>query len=89
VTRLVVVVLALLVSLTAASAARASEQLGDTNVSAVTLEVNARGEALIGYTRTDGSRRDALVWGAVNARFPNAARPQVRFRLDYSGGLRR
>ena len=88
-TRPVVVVLALLASLAAASAARASEQLGDTDVTAVSLEVNARGEALIGYARTDGSRRDVLVWGAVNARFPNAARAQVRFRFDYSGGLRR
>jgi hypothetical protein len=79
----------LLVALLAPPAAGASEWLGDLDVKDVTLAVNARGEALVGYTRTDGRHRDVLAWGAVNARFPNATRPQVRFRFDYSGGLRR
>lgn len=88
--RSLLVPLALLALLVAAPApARASEQLGDTNVSFLSLKVNARGEALVGYRRTDGSRRDVLVWGAVDARPPDASRPQVRFRYDYTGGLRR
>ena len=84
-----VALVALVVALAAAPSASATEWFGDVDVKDVTLAVNARGEALVGYTRTDGRRRDVLVWGAVNARFPSTARRQVQFRFDYSGGLRR
>ena len=80
---------AILVALLAVPAASASEWFGDTDVNHITLAVNARGEALVGYTRSDGRRRDVLVWGAINARFPDTSRPQVAFRYDYSGGLTR
>jgi hypothetical protein len=70
-------------------AAHASQQLGDVDVRDVSLRVNARGEALLSYTRANGSPRHVLVWGAVNARAPDPSRPQVRFSLDYSGGLHR
>jgi hypothetical protein len=43
-------------------------------------------EALVEYTAR-GRDRHVLVWGAINARVPNEARPQVHFKLDYSGGL--
>ena len=72
----------------AASPAAASEYLGDFDVTAVSLRVNARGEAMISYRKTNGARRDVLVRGAMNARAPDAQRPQVKFELDYSGGWR-
>jgi hypothetical protein len=77
----------LLLALFAAPAARASEQFGDTNVRFLSLQVNARGQALVSYRRSDGVRRDVLVWGAINARAPDPNREQVRFRYDYTGGL--
>jgi hypothetical protein len=67
-----------------APAATAS-QLIDRNSSAVTLQVNAHGEALISY-RADGKLRHVLAWGAVNAIAPTRSRPQVAFKLDYAGG---
>ena len=72
----------------AASPAAATEYLGDLDVTAVSLKVNGRGEALISYRRTNGARRDVLVRGAMNARAPDAQRPQVKFEMDYSGGWR-
>ncbi len=84
--------LVLLVSLVLAAApaaAHASQQLGDVDVRDVRLQVNARGEALLSYTRADGRPRHVLVWGAINARTPDPDRPQVRFSLDYTGGLHR
>jgi hypothetical protein len=51
------------------------------------LAVNASGVALVTYTRADGRVRHVLVWGAVNALPPSQAVPQVRFRMDYTGGL--
>ena len=76
------------VLLGAPAPAAASEHLGDRDVSFLSLKVNTRGEALVSYRRPDGERRDVLVWGAVNANAPDADRPQVRFRYDYSGGWR-
>jgi hypothetical protein len=72
---------------TVAVSASASEQLTDTNLRNVTLKVNTRGEALVTYTRLDGSVRHVLLWGAVNANnATNPAVPQVRFKRDYAGG---
>ena len=51
----------------------------------VTLRVNAKGQALLGYT-AKGRRWDVLAWGAINAVHPSPDRRQVAFRLDYSGG---
>jgi len=81
--------LALLTPALAASPAHASQQFGDVDVKDVSLAVNDRHEALVTYTRTDGSVRHVLAWGAINARLPDATRPQVRFKLDYTGGLHR
>jgi hypothetical protein len=85
-------VLAALCALAAALAghvapAAASEQLTDTDLRAVSLQVGARGEALVTYTRTDGSVRHVLFWGAVGANPPDdPAVRQVRFQRDYAGG---
>jgi hypothetical protein len=69
-----------------ASPALASDALSDVSIKSPTLEVNARGEALISYTRENGQPRHVLLWGAVNALPPTADVPQVRFSRDYSGG---
>jgi hypothetical protein len=69
--------------------ALASQAFTYTNVTAPTLQVNAKGEALVTYTRASGTERHVLVWGAVNALAPTADEAQVRFTFDYSGGWRR
>jgi hypothetical protein len=83
-----VFLLVLLATAFVVSPAQASQQLGDLDVHFLGLKVNERGEALVSYRRTDGVRRDVLAWGAVDARAPDPAQPQVRFRFDYSGGWR-
>jgi hypothetical protein len=69
----------------AAPAAAHGAQLIDRDAKAVTLEVNTNGEALLVY-RAGGVLKHVLVWGAVNAKPPDPATPQVRFRVDYAGG---
>ena len=64
--------------------ASASEIIGR-NASAVKLQVNTEGQALLSFT-SGGKRSNVLVWGAVNAIHPTTARPQVAFKVDYSGG---
>jgi hypothetical protein len=63
-----------------------ASDLLDLNATHVTLAVNGT-TALVTY-KTRGSTRHVLVWGAVNAFTPDSGKPQVRFRHDYSGGLR-
>jgi hypothetical protein len=65
---------------------RASAPFTDRPVSAVTLGVNAKGEALVTYTRPGGQVRHVLVWGAVDALPPTRGAPQAAFRFDYAGG---
>lgn len=72
--------------LIAAETAAASEIIGR-NARDVRLRVNAEGVALVTWRDPSGFRK-VLAWGAVNARHPTTAVKQVRFRLDYSGGLR-
>jgi hypothetical protein len=69
-----------------ASPVPASELVQDANVTGLSLKVNAKGEALLTYQRSNGSVRRVLVWGALNARPPSAEIPQVRFKWDYAGG---
>ena len=66
------------------AAAQASELI-DRNATGVKLAVNTNGQALLTY-RARGAVRRVLVWGAVNAIAPTQGRPQLAFRLDYSGG---
>lgn len=65
--------------------AASASQLIDRNAAHVSLRVNAKGEALITYKKGTQIKR-VLAWGAVNAIPPNQKRPQVKFKLDYSGG---
>ncbi|MDX6411355.1 MAG: hypothetical protein QOE91_871, partial [Gaiellaceae bacterium] len=57
----------------------------DRNTSAIHLAVDNKGQALVSY-RAHGRAFHVLAWGAINARQPNPSIPQVRFKLDYSGG---
>lgn len=65
----------------------ASEPLSDWNVSLVSLQANAKGEALVTYKKHDGGLRHALIWGALNANAPvDQAVLQEHFKYDYAGG---
>ena len=66
--------------------ARASQRLADVNVSDVSLQVDAKGEALITYRTQPGATRHVLAWGAENAVPPNPEVKQEVFQLDYAGG---
>jgi hypothetical protein len=72
------------VALTLSGTALAS-QLVDRNATGVKLEANTNGKALLIY-RAHGRARHVLVWGAMNALYPSTSEPQVKFKLDYSGG---
>ena len=79
--------LSLLAVLTAgvfASNASASELI-DRNASNVKLQVAKNGQALLSFNAR-GKRWNVLAWGAENAIAPTSARPQISFKLDYSGG---
>jgi hypothetical protein len=68
-----------------ARAAPASDLL-DLNATRVSLAVHG-GTALVTY-QANGATRHVLVWGAVNALTPGSGKSQVRFKRDYTGGLR-
>ena len=62
-----------------------ASELIDRDATNVRLAVDAHGRALVTY-RAGGSARSVLASGAINARHPHPAIPQVKFRLDYRGG---
>ena len=68
-----------------AAGSAAPSQLLVRNAANVRLTVSARGVATLSYT-TRGVRRHAIAWGARDALAPRQTRPQVRFRVDYTGG---
>ena len=68
-----------------APAAQASDLL-DLNAQQITLKV--RGTLALVEYQAKGRDRHVLVWGAINARTPESGLPQVRFKHDYSGGLK-
>lgn len=78
-------VAALLASLLAAAPQGTASELIDRNATAVKLEVDPAGRALVTY-KAGGKLRRILAWGAVNALAPTRSRRQVAFALDYSGG---
>ncbi len=84
-TRQVVATAAILVVSALVPAVATASELIDRNATGVRLAVNAQGQALVSY-RAAGRVRNVLAWGAVNAVAPTQSRPQVKFRLDYSGG---
>ncbi|MDQ3859352.1 MAG: hypothetical protein M3327_13070 [Actinomycetota bacterium] len=85
--RLFAALATLAIVLAAPGAARASEKLTD-NASRVVLKVDNAGHAVVSFTRA-GRRMHPVVWGAVNARHPSQTVPQVKFKIDYSGGYMR
>ncbi len=72
-----------------AQPASASEQFGDLDVSFLSLKVDDHGEALVTYRNSIGVVRHVYVWGAINANAPHPNAPQVHFKYDYAGGLKR
>jgi hypothetical protein len=63
----------------AATPASASELIQDPNVALTSLQVNAKGEALVTYKRSNGTMRRVLAWGAINALPPYSFVPQQPF----------
>ena len=85
---LVGTVLAAFVSLAATAGAQASA-IVTRNATDVVLKVDRKNRAVVYFT-ANGRRSRVAVWGAVNGKHPSAyPAPQVRFRLDYSGGSKR
>ena len=78
-------VLAALVAASVVPAEAGASELIDRNAAGVKLAVNDKGQALLTY-RARGKLWNVLAWGAQNAIAPTPSRPQVKFRLDYSGG---
>jgi hypothetical protein len=69
-----------------ATAPVSASQTLERNVTNVRLAVNAKGEAMVTYTRANGQVRRVLAWGAVDAIAPDPNVPQQQFKLDYTGG---
>jgi hypothetical protein len=87
--RLVCHLVALVCAALALPAVAAASYIVDRNVRSPTLKVDASGHALVQYTRANGTRRNVLFWGAANGvANSDEERPQIRFKVDYSGGWR-
>jgi hypothetical protein len=88
--RLVVISLVIVSSLALAPPAAASQlvdRVYGNEYRTLGLKVSRDGVAMLTY-KTRGRWFDTLAWGAINARHPTPAVPQVRFRVDYTGGWR-
>ncbi|HVI35342.1 MAG TPA: hypothetical protein VM684_03850, partial [Gaiellales bacterium] len=85
--RFTVLLLVVVTAALAAPAVAGASKLIVRNATHITLKVNAKNRAVVSY-HANGIVRHALVWGAINAKPPNAAHPdsQVKFHVDYSGG---
>ena len=68
-----------------ATGAAASDRLA-VNASHVALAVSSDGKTAVVTYRSAGVLRHALVSGAVNALPPSQSVPQVRFKIDWTGG---
>ena len=68
-----------------ASPAAASDLL---DLNATNVQIAAHGSTALVTYRAKGATRHVLVWGAINALTPDSGKPQVRFKHDYSGGLK-
>jgi hypothetical protein len=76
---------ALVSALVVIPSAAASDRLA-LNASRVTLAVSADGKTAVVTYRSRGALHHALVSGAVNALPPTQTVPQVRFKIDWTGG---
>jgi hypothetical protein len=74
-----------LAGLAAPATVEASELIAR-NATNVQLQADAQGRALISF-RSEGQSKQLLAWGAVNARPPSRAVPQVAFELQYGGTI--
>lgn len=63
-----------------------SSELVGYNASQARLQVDAQGRALVSF-RSGGVAKSLVAWGAVDARPPSRARPQVAFSLRSGGGI--
>jgi hypothetical protein len=72
-------------ALLAAPAALASDRIA-LNASQARLAVSPDGKRALVTYRSGGTTRHVLVWGAVNALAPSQDVPQVRFKIDWTGG---
>jgi hypothetical protein len=72
-------------ALAVVGSAHGSDRLA-VNATDVELAVSRDGKTALVTYRAAGRLRHALVWGAVNALPPSEIAPQVRFRIDFSGG---
>lgn len=77
--------LALTVLVLALPGVASAAQLIDRNAANVRIATDAKGEALLTYTK-GGAAKHILIWGAVNALPPAAGGHQVKFSVDYAGG---
>ena len=76
---------ALAAALLAAPAALASDRIA-LNASQARLAVSPDGKRALVTYRSGGTTRHVLVWGAINALPPSQEVPQVRFKIDWTGG---
>jgi len=76
---------AILLAFVSTAEVRASELIGR-NATAVRLQVDAGGRALVTF-RSDGRAKAVAAWGAVDARHPSRSLPQVAFQLQLGGGI--
>jgi hypothetical protein len=67
------------------ASAVASDRLA-LNASHVVLAVSADGKTAVVTYHSGGALHHALVWGAVDALPPSQTVPQVRFKIDWTGG---
>jgi hypothetical protein len=58
------------------------------DLNATNVQIAAHGSTALVTYRAKGATRHVLVWGAINALTPDSGKPQVRFKHDYSGGLK-
>jgi hypothetical protein len=72
-------------ALVAAPSALASDRIG-LNASHVALAVSKDGKRALVTYRSGGTTKHVLAWGAVDALPPSETVPQVRFKLDFTGG---
>jgi hypothetical protein len=86
--RTLVALVAALAAVAALPQPAGASKLIDRNATDIRLAVDRSGTALVSY-RVQGRVRHVLAWGAINARMPAGPQPQVRFKLDYSGGYGR
>ncbi len=69
-----------------APASSPGSQLIGRDATNVRLQVDAKGHALVSF-RSGGAARTVVAWGAVDARDPSRAQPQVAFSLTVGGTI--